>query len=151
MNSGLRSAGGAGLVLVSDICRNTKLENRKSKPSANCSKDNLPCGLQPPCVAERSHCEEHQQARHGHGYANEPARHVAGPGAKGRVEPAQSKKGKHRAYEFMKKLPQHAPQAAEPLRLWTGLRACARRHNSHLSAKPAAEQERDRKKQRRKT
>ena len=68
-------------------------------------------------MAEGCHGKKHQQARHGHGYANKPARHVARPGAKRGVEPTQRQNGKHRADKFVKELPQHAPQAAKPLRL----------------------------------
>ena len=68
-------------------------------------------------VAEGSHCEKHEQDGHGHCHANEPARHVARPGAKRGVEPGQRENGKHRADKFVKKLAQDAPQASEPLGL----------------------------------
>ena len=85
-------------------------------------------------VAERSDREKHEQARDGYGHADEPAGYIAGPSAKRGVEPAYGKNGKDRADDFMKKLPQHSPQAAESAR---GARSaggvCWRGHKSILA------------------
>jgi hypothetical protein len=69
-------------------------------------------------ATERTHRKKYKQDGHGDRQDYEPASHVARPGAKCGVEPAQRENGKHCADDLVKKLPQHVPEAAEPAPRW---------------------------------
>src|SRR5438105_2385717 len=84
-------------------------------------------------IAEGSHRKKRQQACYRNSQNDQPARRVAGPGAKRGVEPAQRQNRKRRADNFVKKLPEDAPQAAKTARGGSGCRARGGGHKSILT------------------
>jgi hypothetical protein len=84
-------------------------------------------------VAEGSHRKKRQQPCHRNRQNDPPARRVAGPGAKRGVEPAERQNRKRRADNFVKKLPEGAPQAAKTARGGSRCRARGGGHRSILT------------------
>jgi len=117
----------------------SKLEIRKSKLEfrwlPGCAAKPV---SQPARLAKRRHGKKHKQQRHSDGDGNEPASCISRPGAKRSIEPAERKHCKNRADDFVKKLPERAPEAPETaLSLRRSARAYCRGHKNILAQNEA--------------
>jgi len=69
--------------------------------------------LQLPRAAKRGDGKTDKNNPDGDGYADQPMREVASPGAESGVQPAQRKDSEAGADELVEKLPENAPQPPE--------------------------------------
>jgi hypothetical protein len=117
----------------------SKLEIRKSKLEfrwlPGCAAKPV---SQPARLAKRRHGKKHKQQRHGDRDGDEPASRISRPGAKRSIEPAERKHCKNRPDDFVKKLPERAPEAPETaLSLRRSARAYCRGHENILTQNEA--------------
>src|SRR5882724_11672368 len=132
----LGGVGGFGFcvshVLAELEIRKSKLDSRH--PASSAAKP----VSQSARLAKRRHGKKHKQQRHSDGDGDEPASCISRSRAKRGIEPAERKHCKNRADDFVKKLPERAPEAPETaLSSRRSARAYCRGHENILTQNEA--------------